>query len=44
MLADAVFAAEEIIKYYKKPITCEYKYDGIRVKIPKFGNHCKLFS
>ena len=44
MLADVMFTAKEIIKYYEKPLICEYKYDGIRVQMHKFGNQCKIFS
>ena len=44
MLADVMFTAEEIIEYFEKPLICEYKYDGIRVQMHKFGNQCKLFS
>ena len=44
MLADVMFTAEEIIKYFDRPLLCEYKYDGIRVQMHKFGNVCKLYS
>jgi DNA ligase 1 len=44
MLADVMFTADQIIEYYKKPLICEYKYDGIRVQMHKFGNQCKIFS
>jgi DNA ligase 1 len=44
MLADVMFTADEIIGYYEKPLICEYKYDGIRVQMHKFGNRCKIFS
>jgi DNA ligase-1 len=44
MLADVMFTAEEIIKYFEKPLVCEYKYDGIRVQMHKFGHNCKLYS
>jgi DNA ligase-1 len=44
MLADIMFNAEEIIKYYQKPLICEYKYDGIRVQMHKFGQQIRLFS
>lgn len=44
MLADVMFTADEIIEYYEKPLICEYKYDGIRVQMHKFGNQCKIFS
>jgi DNA ligase 1 len=44
MLADVMLAAEEIIKYYQKPLICEYKYDGIRAQMHKFGQEIRLFS
>jgi DNA ligase 1 len=44
MLADVMFTAEEIIKYYQKPLICEYKYDGIRAQMHKFGQQIRLFS
>ncbi len=44
MLADVMFSAEEIIKYYNKPLICEYKYDGIRLQMHKFDNEIRLFS
>jgi DNA ligase 1 len=44
MLADVMFTAEEIVKYFDKPLFCEYKYDGIRVQMHKFGGVCKLYS
>ncbi len=44
MLADVMFTAEEILKYFEKPLICEYKYDGIRVQMHKFKNQCKLYS
>jgi len=44
MLADVMFTAEEIIKYFEKPLACEYKYDGIRVQMHKFGHNCKIYS
>lgn len=44
MLADVMLNAEEIIKYFKKTLISEYKYDGIRVQLHKFGTQCKLFS
>ena len=44
MLADVMFNAEEIIKYYQKPLICEYKYDGIRAQMHKFGQQIRLFS
>jgi DNA ligase 1 len=44
MLADVMFTAEEISKYYQKPLICEYKYDGIRVQMHKFGQEIRMFS
>ena len=44
MLADVMFTAEEIIKYYQKPLICEYKYDGIRIQMHKFGQEIRMFS
>ena len=44
MLADVIFTAEEIINYYEKPLICEYKYDGIRVQMHKFGQEIRMFS
>lgn len=43
MLADVMLTAEEIIKYYQKPLICEYKYDGIRAQMHKFGQEI-MFS
>lgn len=44
MLADVMFSAEEIADYYAKPMICEFKYDGIRVQLHKFGEHVRMFS
>jgi DNA ligase 1 len=44
MLADVMFTAEEVIRYYSKSLICEYKYDGIRVQIHKFREKIKMFS
>src|ERR687889_1737412 len=44
MLADVMFTAEEIINYYEKPLICEYKYDGIRIQMHKFGQEIRMFS
>lgn len=44
MLADVMFSAEEIAEYYKKPLVCEFKYDGIRVQLHKFGDQVRMFS
>jgi DNA ligase 1 len=44
MLADVMFTAEEIINYYQKPLICEFKYDGIRAQMHKFGEQIRLFS
>jgi DNA ligase-1 len=44
MLADVMFSAEEIAEYYKKPLVCESKYDGIRAQLHRAGSQVKLFS
>ena len=44
MLADVMFSAQEIEEYYKKPLICEFKYDGIRVQLHKLKNQVKMFS
>jgi DNA ligase 1 len=44
MLADVMFTAEEIIKYYRKPLISEFKYDGIRAQMHKFRRQVRLFS
>jgi len=44
MLADVMFSAEEIMHYYNKQLICEFKYDGIRVQLHKFGGEVKMFS
>ena len=44
MLADVMLTAEEIINYYKKPLICEFKYDGIRAQMHKSGQQIRLFS
>ena len=44
MLADVMFSAEEIEQYYNKPLICEFKYDGIRIQLHKFGGNVKMFS
>jgi len=44
MLADVMFTAEEIMAYYQKPLICEFKYDGIRAQMHKFGQQIRLFS
>lgn len=44
MLADVMFTAIEIVKYFEKPLYCEYKYDGIRVQMHRFKNQCRLYS
>jgi DNA ligase-1 len=45
MLADVMFSAEEIAQYYgSKQMICEFKYDGIRVQLHKFGGQARMFS
>ena len=44
MLADVMFTAEEITNYYKRPLICEFKYDGIRAEMHKIEQQVRLFS
>jgi DNA ligase-1 len=45
MLADVMFSAEEIAQYYGgKQMICEFKYDGIRMQLHKFGGRARMFS
>ena len=44
MLADVMLTAEDIVNYYKKTLICEFKYDGIRAQMHKFGQQIRLFS
>jgi DNA ligase-1 len=44
MLADVMFSADEIVNYFQKSLICEYKYDGIRAQMHKFGQQVKIFS
>jgi len=44
MLADVMFTGDEIVEYFNKPLYCEFKYDGIRLQLHRFGDNCKLFS
>ena len=45
MLAGVMFSAEEIAQYYGgKQMICEFKYDGIRVQLHKFGGRARMFS
>jgi DNA ligase 1 len=44
MLADVMVTAEDIVNYYKKILICEFKYDGIRAQMHKFGQQIRLFS
>lgn len=45
MLADVMFSAEEIAQYYGgKQMICEFKYDGIRMQLHKFGGQARMFS
>ncbi|HYY66916.1 MAG TPA: ATP-dependent DNA ligase [Nitrososphaeraceae archaeon] len=44
MLADVMFSAKEIVEYYQKALICEFKYDGIRAQLHKFGHQIRLFS
>ena len=44
MLADVMFTAEEITNYYKRPLICEFKYDGIRAQMHKIEQQVRLFS
>jgi DNA ligase-1 len=44
MLADVMFSAQEIEQYYRKPLICEFKYDGMRLQLHKAGDKIRLFS
>jgi DNA ligase-1 len=44
MLADVMYSADEIVDYFGKSLLSEFKYDGIRVQVHRFGSICKLFS
>lgn len=44
MLADVMFTGDEIVEYFSKTLYCEFKYDGIRLQLHRFGDNCKLFS
>ena len=44
MLADVMFTGDDIAKYFDKTLYCEFKYDGIRLQLHRFGDDCKLFS
>jgi len=44
MLADVMFTGDEIVEYFNKSLYCEFKYDGIRLQLHRFGDDCKLFS
>jgi len=44
MLADVMYSASEIVEYFGKSLLSEFKYDGIRVQVHRFGNICKLYS
>lgn len=44
MLADVMFTGDEIAEYFNKSLYCEFKYDGIRLQLHRFGDDCKLFS
>lgn len=44
MLADVMFTGDEIVEYFNKSLYCEFKYDGIRLQLHRFGEKCKLFS
>ena len=39
MLADVMFTAEEIVKYFDRPLLCENKYDGIRSAIAQIREY-----
>lgn len=43
MLADVMFTGDEIVEYFNKSLYCEFKYDGIRLQLHRFGDDCKLF-
>jgi DNA ligase-1 len=44
MLADVMFSAKEIAEYFNRPLISEYKYDGIRAQMHKFGDKIRIFS
>ena len=39
MLADVMFTAEEIVKYFDRPLLCENKYDGISSTIAQIREY-----
>ncbi len=44
MLAESMQSAEEVIKYFRKELVCEFKLDGVRVQCHKKGNVVRIFS
>lgn len=44
MLAESMQSAEEIEKYFRKELICEFKLDGVRVQCHKKGDIVKIFS
>jgi DNA ligase-1 len=44
MLADVMQTAQEIASYYRRPLYCEFKYDGIRVQAHRSGGEVRLYS
>ena len=44
MLADTMYSANEIERYYKKELYAEFKYDGIRVQAHKHSDRIAIYS
>jgi len=44
MLAEAMQTPEEIIEYFRKPLFCEYKLDGVRAQCHKRGEEVRIFT
>ncbi|MCX8189310.1 MAG: ATP-dependent DNA ligase [Nitrososphaeria archaeon] len=44
MLAESMQSAEEVEKYFRKELVCEFKLDGVRVQCHKKGEIVRIFS